>query len=228
VVGRPGCGERAGLLDELDQLPDAAEGEEVSEDERATWLSAVANDVYWDQFWVVPENRYDAPEYSEPYSMYYRYDKLSEVYEWNADPQATPEAWISQEDADAQMAAQQPEGQPADEEYSEPAWDENWQMLYRTGPGGIYQYAYSDDQKTIRPGTDWLSYEDVMQGTGATPAAQAPAAEVSAEEAVQVARRSREELTDQVLESGLAQDVSREELESFLGQLLQERLAAQG
>lgn len=116
--GRPGSGERPELLDELDGLPDAEEGEEANEDERAVWLTAVANDAYWDQFWAAPENRYDEPEFSEPYGMYYRYDKLTEVYEWNADPQSTPEAWVSQEDADAQIAAaaeQPPAGEPADE-----------------------------------------------------------------------------------------------------------------
>lgn len=225
--GRPGSGERPELLNELDALPDAEEGEQPNEDERATWLTAVANDVYWDQFWVVPENRYDEPEFSEPYGMYYRYDKLTEVYEWNTDPQTTPDAWISQEDADAQIAAaaeQQPEGGSAEEEYSEPVWDENWQMLYRAGPGGVYQYAYSDDRLTVRPGAQWLSYDEVMQGTGAS--AEAPAEERTPAE---VTMQAMADLTGQVRQANpeLA-GVDEEELQRFVAGLMQERLAALG
>ena len=229
--GRPGSGERPELLDELDRLPDAGEGEEADEDERATWLEAVANEAYWDQFWVIPENRYDAPEYSEPYRMYYRYDKLTEVYEWNADPQNAPDAWLSQEEADALVAAGEPGGDEAESGYSAPTWDESWQMLFRVDAAGIYQYAYSDDQQTVRPGTDWLSYDEVMQGTGATIEAtteEAPAAELSAEQAAEVAARSRTELADQVQQAGLAQDITREDLEQFVAQLLAERLAVGG
>jgi hypothetical protein len=103
--GRHEDGERPELLDELEALPDAGEGEEANEDERATWMETVASNVYWAQFWMTPENRYDPPEYSEPHRMYYRYDRLNEVYEWNSDPLSAPEAWISQQEADALIAA---------------------------------------------------------------------------------------------------------------------------
>jgi hypothetical protein len=236
--GSPGSGTRSELLNELDQLPDAGEDEAADEDGRATWLTAVANDVYWDQFWVVPQNRYDDPEFSEPYSMYYRYDKLNGVYEWNTDPQNTPEAWISQADADAQVAGQPAEGELAaegeaatEEEYSEPAWDENWQMLYRVGPGGVYQYAYSDDQQTIRPGSEWLSYDEVMQGTGATTEApaeeeaatsEAATSEAAAQELSPEEKAAAQELTAlvQVRDDLELDGISAADLENFLGELL--------
>jgi len=46
------------------------------------------------------------------------------------------------------------------------AWDESWGMLYRVGPTGAYEYAYSDDHKTIRPGTAWMSQDEVAQSPG--------------------------------------------------------------
>jgi hypothetical protein len=163
---------RAGLLNEL---ADAAD-----ENSRAAWFVTVEREVFWSN----PENRYDAAEYSEPYAMNYRYDKLFEVYEWE-DPQDEG-VWISQEEADARVGAREQE-QPQDDDatagYSEPVWDENWQMLYRVGPDGVYEYAYSDDQQTVRPGAEWLTYDQVMQGVGASAEAaeEAPADESTPE-----------------------------------------------
>jgi hypothetical protein len=47
-------------------------------------------------------------------------------------------------------------------------WDEGWGMLFRVGPGGAYEFAYSDDQRTVRPGTDWMSQEEVLASRDAT------------------------------------------------------------
>ena len=49
-------------------------------------------------------------------------------------------------------------------------WDDNWQMLTRLGPDNAYQFALSDDRRTVKAGTNWMSQDE------ATAARQAPAA----------------------------------------------------
>jgi len=40
-------------------------------------------------------------------------------------------------------------------------------MLYRVvGPSNVYEYAYSDDQRTIRPDTQWMSREEMESQRG--------------------------------------------------------------
>jgi hypothetical protein len=155
----------------------------AGEDRQAAWLATVGREVYWS----APENRYGPPEFSEPHGMNYRYDKLRQVYEWE-DPRQ-PGTWISQQEADAQVIAwqQAPEQAGAGKAenageagFSAAVWDENWQMLYRVGPGGVYEYAYSDDHATIRPGTSWLSYDEAAQGAGPAELSAAGTASASA------------------------------------------------
>jgi hypothetical protein len=52
-------------------------------------------------------------------------------------------------------------------------WDDNWQMLTRLGPDSAYQFALSDDRRTVRAGTNWMSQDE------ATAARQAPGAAAS-------------------------------------------------
>jgi hypothetical protein len=162
---------RKALLDKLGSISEEAE--------REPWITTVEREV----FWSVPENRYLPPDWSSDYEMNYRYDRLLEVYEWE-DPGTAPGIWMSQEQADAQMRAwQQREG--AQYEYSAAVWDENLEMLYRTNQEGVYEYAYSDDTVNVRPGTQWLTYEQVMKGAQpepqAPPVAEAPAVDVPAD-----------------------------------------------
>jgi hypothetical protein len=169
----------------LDDLPEA-----VDEDRQRAWIASVAE-----------TSRYSAPEWDENYDLYYRYDKLTQLYEWAESE--TAETWMTQEAADelGQSREQDENEEPDQEEeqegerpdaeaepsgYSESAWDDDWQMLYRTGPGGEYQFAYSDDRQTIRPGTEWLRHEDISgEAPVASPAEAQPAlaAATEAEEA---------------------------------------------
>jgi hypothetical protein len=111
------------------------------------------------------------PEFSDPYGMWYWYDPKTEEYRYHADKDAPPWQWLTQVKADEQVRSREAVAGPAREGeaglFSEAVWDENWQMLYRIGPDGTYEYAYSDDQRTVRPGADWLSYAEVMQETAA-------------------------------------------------------------
>jgi hypothetical protein len=46
-------------------------------------------------------------------------------------------------------------------------WDADLGMLYRVvGPSNDYEYAYSDDQRTIRPDTQWMSREEMESQRG--------------------------------------------------------------
>jgi hypothetical protein len=105
-----------------------------------------------------------AAEWDANYEMYYRFDTLKEVYEWSADGVGE---WMSQEAADQVMRdwseqeqEQEQEEGDAEGEPSASAWDDQLEMLYRLGPKGTYQYAYSTDQQT--PLGDWMSYEDYL------------------------------------------------------------------
>lgn len=202
---------RKALLDKLGSISE--------EGDREPWITTVEREV----FWSVPENRYQDPEKSGDYEMSYRYDKLYEVYEWE-DP-AVPGVWMSQEQADALMLEwQQKEG--VEYEYSDPVWDENWQMLYRTNRQGVYEYAYSDDKVSIRPGTEWLSYAQVMQE------APAPAAEPAGEDLAARLSADRATALDQTLaqlrETGVSQEqVSDEQVAALFDQYVLEGLRAQ-
>ncbi len=55
--------------------------------------------------------------------------------------------------------AAEPPPPSARETEPEPAWDDGWQMLYRVNSSGAYEFALSDDQRTIRPGSDWMSQD---------------------------------------------------------------------
>lgn len=43
---------------------------------------------------------------------------------------------------------------------AESAWDDNWNMLYRVMPSGEYKFALSDDNLTVRAGTQWMSQDE--------------------------------------------------------------------
>jgi len=107
--------------------------------------------------------RYPSPaEWDDNYEMFYRFDTLKEVYEWSADGTG---GWMSQEAADQVIrdwSAQEQEQGGSAGEPSAAAWDDQLEMLYRLGPDGTYQYAYSTDQQA--PLGDWMSYEDYVLG----------------------------------------------------------------
>jgi hypothetical protein len=112
------------------------------------------------------QDRYDAPEWSDAYGLYYRYDRQTGLYEWNREPWLTPAAWMSQKQADALISAQAPQPGPAaagEAGYSLAAWDENWQMFYRLTREGVYQYADSSDGTGTGQPQQWLSYDDVLE-----------------------------------------------------------------
>ncbi len=202
---------RKALLDKLGDISEEAE--------REPWITTVEREA----FWSVPENRYGDPERSDDYEMNYRYDNLYEVYEWE-DP-AVPSVWMSQEQADALMLEwQQKEG--IEYESSAPVWDENWQMLYRTNRQGIYEYAYSDDKVNIRPGTEWLSYAQVMQEvpvTAGPPAGEELTARLSAGRATALAQTLA-----QIRQTGISeQQISDEQVAALFDQYVLEGLRAQ-
>jgi hypothetical protein len=46
-------------------------------------------------------------------------------------------------------------------------WDEEKGMLWTVvGPDNAYRYAYSDDKRTIRPDTRWMSWQEVEESWG--------------------------------------------------------------
>jgi hypothetical protein len=126
------------------------------------------------------QRRYSDLTWDDGYGLSYRYDKRDEVYQWYDEPNGTwnDQAWADQYAASrsAQAAAAGAGSQAA----SAAAWDENWQMFYRIGPGGQYEYA-----DAVVPGDEssgssevWLSYEQAM-----TRAAPAPAGQETGQEA---------------------------------------------
>jgi hypothetical protein len=120
------------------------------------------------------QRRYDDPVWDDNYGLSYRYDKRDEVYEWYDEPNGTwnDQAWADQQAASGpgQDAAAGAGSQPA----SAAEWDENWQMFYRIGPDGQYQYAYPRVSGDASSGSSevWLSYDQVMTGAAPAPAGQ--------------------------------------------------------
>jgi hypothetical protein len=153
--------------------------------------SATADGADWATY---DQRRYSEPTMDDNYGLNYRYDKRDEIYEWYDEPNGTwnDQAWADQYAASgsAQAAAAGAGSQAA----SAAAWDENWQMFYRIGPGGAYEYA-----DAVVPGDEssgsseiWLSHEQVM--TRATPEQAAEPNSVStadapSRETVQVATK---------------------------------------
>jgi hypothetical protein len=173
--------------------------------------SATADGSDWATY---EQRRYSEPTLDDSYGLRYRYDKRDEIYEWYDEENGT---WNSQGWADeyaasrAAGAGEAGAGEAgageagAGEAGAEPqaasaaAWDENWQMFYRIGSSGAYEYA-----DAVVPGSEgsgssevWLSYEQVM--TRATPdqAGPEPVDEVQ-EEAQEEAQAAIKASSDEV------------------------------
>jgi hypothetical protein len=126
------------------------------------------------------QRRYADPAWNDGYGLSYRHDQRDQVYEWYDEQDGTwkDQAWADQHAAGGagQAAAAGAEAEAA----SAAAWDQDWQMFYRIGPDGQYEYA-----DAVVPGDEssgssevWLSYEQV-----ATRAAPAPAGQETGETA---------------------------------------------
>ena len=90
--------------------------------------------------------------------------------------------WMSQSDADASLRAVKPEPAPVEPDSN---WDDQWEMLHRVGADGKHEFAHSDDRRTVRQGTQWMSYEEAAAARSgpASDAAEAQA-ELSVEEVI--------------------------------------------
>jgi antibiotic biosynthesis monooxygenase (ABM) superfamily enzyme len=122
-------------------------------------------------------DRFSEADFDPNYQMNYRFDTLYEVYEW-ADPQ-DPGRWMDADEADLvrQSLAESAAGENGEAAagYSEPLYDENYQMWYRyDNVNGVYEWADTADTATDA----WLSQGQV----DALYAERAEQAEVPAEE----------------------------------------------
>jgi antibiotic biosynthesis monooxygenase (ABM) superfamily enzyme len=100
-------------------------------------------------------DRFTGAEYDENYGMNYRFDTLYEVYEWE-DPH-NPGHWLDGDAADRiRQSTAGTETSAAN--YSESAYDENYQMWYRyDNANGVYEWANTAD---AAPG-EWMSQAEV-------------------------------------------------------------------
>ena len=114
--------------------------------------------------WATYEKRrYAEVERDENYGLDYRYDRKDSVYEWYDEAEGT---WRDQAWADLDVARRHERGPAAEKGGggAAPEWDENWNMFYRVGPGGVYEFA-----DAVQPGAQasgcgdvWLSHEQVL------------------------------------------------------------------
>ena len=109
------------------------------------------------------QRRYAEPVWNEGYGLSYRHDQRDQVYQWYDEQDGTwkDQAWADQHAAGG--AGQADAGGAEAEAASAAAWDQSWQMFYRIGPDGQYEYA-----DAVVPGDEssgssevWLSYEQV-------------------------------------------------------------------
>ena len=126
------------------------------------------------------QRRYAEPTWNDGYGLSYRHDQRDGVYEWYDEQDGTwkDQAWADQYAAGG--AGQADAAGAEAEAASAAAWDQDWQMFYRVGPDGQYEYA-----DAVVPGDEssgssevWLSYEQV-----ATRSAPAPAGQETGQEA---------------------------------------------
>jgi hypothetical protein len=140
--------------------------------------AATADGADWATY---DQRRYAEPTWNDGYGLSYRHDQRDGVYEWYDEQDGTwkDQAWADQYAAGGagQADAAGAEAQAA----SAAAWDQSWQMFYRIGPDGQYEYA-----DAVVPGDEssgssevWLSYEQAA--TRAAPAGQETGQEADAE-----------------------------------------------
>ena len=127
------------------------------------------------------QRRYSDPTWDDGYGLSYRHDQRDQVYEWYDEQDGTwkDQAWADQ--YAASRSAQADAADPGSQAASAAAWDENWQMFYRIGPDGQYEYADAVVPRDESSGSSevWLSYEQVA--TRAAPAGQETGQEADAE-----------------------------------------------
>jgi antibiotic biosynthesis monooxygenase (ABM) superfamily enzyme len=100
-------------------------------------------------------DRFTAAEYDENYGMNYRFDTLYEIYEWE-DPNDSGR-WMDSDEADRMRLSLVESGTGATD-YSEAAYDENYQMWYRyDNANGVYEWADTADAGP----DEWLSQAEV-------------------------------------------------------------------
>lgn len=108
------------------------------------------------------QRRYSAAARDDNYGLKYRHDRRDGVYEWYDEGSGT---WRDQ--AWANRYADHTPGQVADASAKErsPAWNDAWNMFYRIGPGGGYEFADATipGQLSSGCGDEWLSREQVLE-----------------------------------------------------------------
>lgn len=149
-------GAYAGVQDLLSELSQGISGE----NDYTEWIAAAYLAVRFSA-----ADRFTDAEYDENYGMNYRYDTFYEVYEWE-DPD-TPDRWMDGEEADALRQRTIADAEPdADAEtetetdggYSDPVYDENYEMWYRYDhTNGVYEWADTEHAAE----DEWLSQAEV-------------------------------------------------------------------
>lgn len=153
---------------------------------------------------------------------------LEETYQVIRELRSPKEA-AAPEGGKAEPPVQEPVSPPAAIQEPAAEWDESWGMLYRVLPSGEYQFAFSDDHKTVRAGTDWMSREVAAAGRDAGAAAlEAPSAaieEVLSEVGADVADLAKEM---GLSEQEVAELMSDPELEQMVADEVAKLTADQG
>ena len=184
------------------------------------------------------ERRYSDPTWDDNYGLSYRHDKRDEVYEWYDEQNGT---WNDQSWADMYAASRSAEAAAAGGAGAEPQapsaaeWDENWQMFYRIGPNGTYEYADAVVPRVESSGSSevWLTYDQVAardaEGQGAQepavqqPAAQEPAAQGAGEEAAVLSQQEINAIADELLaENDEFKDIPEDRRREIIAEVLRE------
>jgi len=121
--------------------------------------------------WATYEaRRYSSPAHDGDYGLNYRLDRTHQVCEWYDETTGT---WQDQTWANLYAARRHDPASETAVGGATAEWDENWNMFYRVGPGGVYEFA---DART--PGTQlsgcgdvWLSHEQVLARSAREPVA---------------------------------------------------------
>lgn len=226
-----------GLVDDLERAD--------SESSRATWVAG-----------AVVALRYTDPVEAEGYGMRCRFDRLSQVYEFEYVDENSRVWWLDQATADQMIAQPQ---QPAPQPQPEPAvpapapapapapeWDEQWRTFRRLSPQNTWEFceAKVPGDRSSGPDDNWATPEVIAQrrtpppqpvAPAQTPAPEAAAAQLAApQQATEAQTVSAAAVVDAIAGPALAQlrasvdlgDMDPDQLNELLAKVVVDRIAA--
>jgi hypothetical protein len=203
---------------------DGTPGTEYYRFDEATRQHVYAADADAGEWVTYERRRYTEPTRNEDYALDCRYDRRDGVYEWYDEATAT---WRNQAWATQRTAAAAAPGADPSAAGPEPAWDEDWNMFYRTGSGGGYEFAdaVTPGVRSSGCGGTWLAQDEALAQRARRPPADGEEAHAATRADVRTAveslLRSEPELGEGLTEEEIAEviaEITEEQMRKASGE----------